>query len=59
MEEQLDEVVRGSIVDLKGYLVHLTADKGWHWKSSLRRDDNGGGSCELMWVEEIKIENGE
>lgn len=55
VEDKLDEVFKGSLIEMKGYLVEITAKDGWRWKSSLRRDDTDGGSCELFWVEEINI----
>ena len=57
IEEKFDKVYKGSLVELKGYLVKITKADGWHWISSLKRDDNGGGSCELFWVEEVSISN--
>ena len=42
---------------MKGYLVKITKADGWHWISSLKRDDTGGGSCELFWVEEVSVSN--
>lgn len=55
VEEKFDKVFKGSLIEMKGYLVFVTTSDGWRWKSSLRRDDTGGGSCELFWVEELKI----
>ncbi|MCK7528162.1 MAG: hypothetical protein MZV64_66605 [Ignavibacteriales bacterium] len=55
IEDKIDEVNKGSLIEMKGYLVELSADDGWHWRSSLRRDDTAGGSCELFWVEELTI----
>lgn len=55
IEDKLDEVYKGSLIEMQGYLVEVTMDDGWHWKSSLRRDDTAGGSCELFWVEELTI----
>jgi len=55
IEDKIDEVNKGSLIEMKGYLVELNADDGWHWRSSLRRDDTAGGSCELFWVEELTI----
>lgn len=51
----LDEVKPGQIVEIKGKLVEVHNSDGWKWKSSLRRDDTGGGACELVYVESIKI----
>lgn len=55
IEAKLDDVYKGSLIEMKGYLVEVTTDDGWHWKSSLRRDDTAGGSCELFWVKELTI----
>jgi len=55
VEDRFDKVYKGSLIEMKGYLVKVTAAKGWKWKSSLRRDDTGGGSCELFWVEDLKV----
>jgi hypothetical protein len=55
VEESFDQVYKGSLIEMKGYLVKVTTADGWHWISSLRRDDTGGGSCELMWVEDLTI----
>jgi hypothetical protein len=56
-ENKFDDVYRGSLVEMKGYLVKITKADGWHWVSSLKRDDTGGGSCELFWVEEVSVSN--
>ena len=45
----------GQLVRLRGYLVNVTAENGWHWSSSLSRTDSGGHSCELFWVEDIVL----
>jgi len=55
LEDKLSDVYKGSLIEMSGYLVEVTAEDGWHWKSSLRRDDTAGGSCELFWVEELTI----
>lgn len=41
----------GEIVRFSGYLVQIRADDGWYWRSSLTRNDVGGGACEVVWVE--------
>ena len=53
--DEFDKVYKGSLIEMKGYLVKVTTAKGWTWVSSLRRDDTGGGSCELFWVEDLKV----
>lgn len=55
VEENLDKVYKGSLIEAKGYLVEINAKDGWHWKSSLRRDDTGGGSCELFLVDGLEV----
>ena len=57
IEEKFDKVYKGSLVEMNGYLVKITKADGWHWISSLKRDDTGGGSCELFWVEDVSISN--
>jgi hypothetical protein len=55
IEDTLDKVVKGNIIELKGYLVFIEAKDGWKWKSSLTRNDTGGGACEVIWVNDFKI----
>lgn len=56
IEKKLKQVVEGSIVSFKGYLIRI--EKGnWNWTSSLTRDDTGAGACETIWVEEFEILN--
>jgi len=57
VKEKFDDVYKGSLIEMNGYLVEITKKDGWHWKSSVRRDDTGGGSCELFWVEELRVYN--
>lgn len=40
----------GHQVRLRGWLVRLDAPDGWHWRSSLAREDSGGGACELVYA---------
>jgi len=55
VEGKFDKVYKGSLIEMNGYLVKITTSDGWYWISSLKRDDTGGGSCELFWVEEVTI----
>jgi hypothetical protein len=57
IEIQLNEVYKGSLIEINGYLIEIKGEKGWHWKSSLTREDTGGGACELVWVDNLKIIN--
>jgi hypothetical protein len=54
--KKLKGVRVGDIVRLQGKLVDIDHPSGWHWRTSLRRDDTGGGSCEIMYLEDIEIE---
>ena len=44
----------GQVVSMRGYLVNVTGPNGFHWNTSLRRDDSGNGACELFYVEELR-----
>jgi hypothetical protein len=52
IERQLDKMRVGQVVHLRGRLVRADAPDGWHWISSLSREDTGAGACELFWVEQ-------
>lgn len=54
VENKLENVYKGSLIEMKGYLVSINAKDGWHWQSSLKRDDTGGGSCELLLVDTLE-----
>lgn len=47
---QLHQIRPDDSVRIDGWLVRIDAKDGWHWKSSLSRDDSGGGACELVYV---------
>jgi hypothetical protein len=48
--EALHRVHRGEHVRIDGWLVQANAPDGWHWRSSLTRDDVGDGACEVIYV---------
>jgi hypothetical protein len=52
---QLKALKPGQAVRLEGWLVEVRAADGWRWRSSLTRDDTGGGSCELVFVRELQV----
>lgn len=56
VEDELDEVIRGNIIQISGKLVNVNKlnDK-FVWKSSTKRNDTGSGACEILWLEQIKI----
>ena len=45
----------GQLVTLRGWLVEAHGADGFRWRSSLTRNDTGGGSCELMLVEDVSV----
>lgn len=55
IEKQLKRIKRGQIINIKGNLIRIDANDGWHWVSSLSRDDIGDGSCEIIFVESIAM----
>lgn len=55
VEKTLKKVRHGEIIQLTGELVKVTNKEGFLWTSSLTREDTGGGSCELIWVEKLNI----
>lgn len=53
--KQLKQIDRDDLIYLKGQLVEVKSSDGWTWRSSLSREDTGGGACELMLVEEVRV----
>jgi hypothetical protein len=47
---RLAQVRPGDVVRVHGWLVAIDGSDGWHWRSSLSRDDTGDGACELVLV---------
>lgn len=52
---QLEDVRRGHVVRVGGYLIEARGADGWRWRSSLTRTDTGNGACELIWVERLEL----
>ena len=52
----LGRIERGERVRIDGWLVEVNAGDGWRWRSSLTREDSGGGACELIYVCSITVE---
>jgi hypothetical protein len=53
--KKLKALRSGNIVSLAGYLVEVTGEGGFQWRSSLTREDTGNGACELIWVEDLGV----
>lgn len=46
----LRRIRAGDRIRIDGWLVQADAGDGWRWRSSLTREDVGGGACELVYV---------
>jgi len=55
VKRQLEQVRAGEVVHLEGFLVDASRPGGWHWKTSMTRDDTGAGACELIYVERVDV----
>lgn len=51
----LSKIRPGQIVEIKGQLIEAKRPDGWHWRSSLTREDTGAGACELFYVTELSV----
>lgn len=51
----LDLVQPGQLIHFEGQLVRVEGYDGWHWQSSLSRDDTGAQACELVYVTALEI----
>ena len=53
VREALDRTDTGSTLRLRGFLVEARGEDGWHWRSSMTREDTGNGACEVILVTEV------
>jgi len=53
VEARIAALRPGQLVSLQGQLVEALRSDGWHWRSSLTREDEGFGACELLYVEAV------
>ena len=53
----LSEVRKGQVIALAGELVEVTRPDGWRIRSSLTRDDSGAGACEVIWVQDLRVDS--
>ncbi|NOT68279.1 MAG: hypothetical protein HOP04_08150 [Methylophilaceae bacterium] len=51
----LESIRAGQVVTINGYLVEAKNAQGWHWRSSLTRNDTGNGACELLLVKSVVV----
>ncbi len=55
VESALRKVRAGQIIYLEGLLVEARRGDGWHWRSSLTREDTGNGACELLLLQAVAV----
>jgi hypothetical protein len=55
IEKTLLSARAGHIAQMSGYLVKASRNDGFVWNSSLSREDQGPGACELMYVDSITL----
>ena len=55
VKRQLEDVRPGQVVHIEGFLVDAKRADGWHWNTSMTRNDTGGGACELIYVESVTV----
>jgi len=56
VKAKLATLKKGMIIHLVGLLVEARNDDGWNWVSSLSRDDEGMGACEILYLQHITIQ---
>ena len=56
VRKSLKRVRAGQVINARGFLVDVDGDSGFRWRTSMRRDDTGNGSCEIFYVERLIIE---
>jgi hypothetical protein len=52
--KQVKLLNKDDFVKINGFLVAVDRADGWHWRSSLSRDDTGDGACEVLWVDSVE-----
>ncbi|MDL2274828.1 hypothetical protein LJC22_01725 [Desulfosarcina sp. OttesenSCG-928-G10] len=52
IKKKLLKLKKYDLITMKGYLVEIRG-KNFVWRSSLTRDDVGGGACEVLWVTDV------
>lgn len=56
VRDKIGDIRVGDIIQARGSLVDVDQDSGFYWRTSLTRNDSGGGSCEIFYVEQVFIE---
>ena len=45
----------GDLVRIEGRLIDVAGPGGWHWRTSLTREDTGAGACEIVLVDYLAV----
>lgn len=56
VRDRIEDIRGGDLVQLRGYLVDVDRSDGFRWRTSLTREDTGGGSCEIFYLEQVFVE---
>jgi len=48
-------VRKGELITLSGYLVNVSHENGFTWRTSRTRTDTGNGACEIVFVERVTV----
>jgi hypothetical protein len=56
---ELKRVKVDDTVRLRGYLVNIDRNDGWHWRTSMTRTDTGAGACEVVLVTLVQVTGGQ
>lgn len=57
ISRRLKKLREGEVVVLEGYLVDVDHPSGWHWRTSMSRNDTGNGACEIVYVESMRLDD--
>lgn len=52
--QMLNQLSKGQLIELKGFLVDVKTQDGYIWSTSRSRTDSGDGACEIMLVSKIQ-----
>ena len=52
---ELQRAEKDKHIRLRGMLVNVERDNGWHWRSSTTRSDSGNGACEIILVTRAEV----
>lgn len=55
VQRELMRVRTGDLISFSGYLVNVSSEDGFRWRSSTTRTDTGNGACELVFVEQVVV----